>query len=149
MPILFEAIRSEGIAHNSHIVGSGGNAAVIDPRRDCDVYLEIADRAEMTAKIYDSITKKILSLDDGVIVCPAHGAGSICRREIADHPFTTTGYEKRTNRQLLMGGRRSSSSASTNHPMSPHTSGKWNDTTGAVHPFLGASRTLIHSELTK
>ena len=40
--MLFSKIVSEGIAHNSYIIGSGGKAAVIDPRRDCDCYLEIA-----------------------------------------------------------------------------------------------------------
>ncbi len=54
-------------------------------------------KAEMAEKIYDSIAKKILPLGDGVILCPAHGAGSACGSEIADHPFSTLGYEKRTN----------------------------------------------------
>ena len=206
--MLFERIISEGISHNSYLIGSGGRAAVIDPRRDGDIYLRIASRhglaithifethrnedyvigslelegevwcrdlsrrpvgiclrkagsrrvtgsardhwsllvqetpghteesislvlydkeisdrpymifcgdtlfsgevartdffgqerkAEMAAKIYDSITRKIMPLGDGVIVCPAHGAGSVCGTEIADHPFTTVGYEKETN----------------------------------------------------
>ena len=210
--MLFSKIVSEGIAHNSYIIGSGGKAAVIDPRRDCDCYLEIArendstithifethrnedyvigsmdlarrcgaeiyhgarmafgygnsiqegDRfaigsldlsvletpghteescsfvlrdkevspepyvvfcgdtlfsgdiartdffgkrrnAEMAQKIYESITKKILPLGDGVIICPAHGAGSICGGDIADHPFTTVGYERLTNPLLQL-----------------------------------------------
>ena len=45
--LLFERIVSDGIAHNSYLVGSGGKAAVIDPRRDCDIYLEIAGRNEL------------------------------------------------------------------------------------------------------
>lgn len=211
--MLFEKIVSEGIAANSYLIGSGGKAAVIDPRRDCEIYLEHADQkdsiithifethrnedftigsleladqcgagiyhghampftygqpvkdgdrfkigalelrvletpghtqesislvltdtdvsqepfmvfcgdtifagdiartdfygnarnAEMAAAIYDSITNKILCLGDGVILCPAHGAGSICGGEIADHPFTTCGYEKRTNNLLALG----------------------------------------------
>ena len=60
-------------------------------------------KAEMAAKIYDSIVKKILPLGEGVILCPAHGAGSVCGGEITDHPFTTIGYEKKTNRFLLEG----------------------------------------------
>ncbi len=40
----FERVVSEGLSHNSYMVGSGGRAAVIDPRRDCDIYLELADR---------------------------------------------------------------------------------------------------------
>jgi hydroxyacylglutathione hydrolase len=211
--MLFERIVSEGISHNSYLIGSGGRAAVIDPRRDCDIYLNIASRnslvithifethrnedyaigslelkersgaeiyhgaqmafaygkpvkegdrfmlgslellvletpghteesislvlydreisdrpymifcgdtlfsgdiartdffgqerkAEMAAKIYDSIRKKIIPLGDGVLLCPAHGAGSVCGSEIADHPFTTIGYEKETNRVLAQG----------------------------------------------
>ena len=211
--MLFERIVSEGISHISYLIGSGGEAAVIDPRRDCECYLEIARRndlvithifethrnedyvigsrelasicgaeiyhgaqmvfsygkpisegdtfslgsleltiletpghteesisivlreyevspqpymvfsgdtlfsgdiartdffgqerkAEMAEKIFDSIVAKILPLGDGVIICPAHGAGSVCGGEITDHPFTTTGYEKITNQWLLAG----------------------------------------------
>jgi len=39
-----EKIKSEGLAHLSWVIGSDGRAAVIDPRRDCDVYAEIATR---------------------------------------------------------------------------------------------------------
>jgi len=40
--MFIETIRSEGLAHLSYLVGSAGEAAVIDPRRDCDVYAERA-----------------------------------------------------------------------------------------------------------
>lgn len=43
--MLLEKIKTPGLAHLSYLLGAGGQAAVIDPRRDCDVYLEIA-RAE-------------------------------------------------------------------------------------------------------
>ena len=209
----FERIISEGLAHNSYIIGNAGKAAVIDPRRDSDIYLDLADRnnctithifethrnedyvigslalaqrcgadifhgsamdfaygkavhdgdiftfgslsvqvletpghteesisvvirdlesgntpymvfcgdtlfagdiartdffgnarkEEMAKKIYDSITQKILPLGDGVILCPAHGAGSVCGGDIADHPFTTAGYEKKTNPLIRKG----------------------------------------------
>lgn len=210
--MFFEIVRSQGLSHTSYLVGSQGRAAVIDPRRDCGIYLDIAERAdlvithifethrnedyvigsselaaqcgariyhgsqlpfaygnpvhegdrfplgsltlsvletpghteesislvlvdrevsddpfmvftgdtlfagdiartdffgrerraEMAGKIFDSICNKILPLGDGVIVCPAHGAGSVCGGEIADHPFTTIGYERKTNRFLKM-----------------------------------------------
>ena len=208
----FEHIVAEGLSQNSYMAGSGGQAAVIDPRRDCDTYLDHADRhdavithifethrnedyvsgalelahrcsakiyhgsrmdftygnavregdrftlgtlelfiletpghteesitvvlvdaeisrepymvfsgdtlfsgdiartdffgparkAEMAGKIYDSISTKILPLGDGVILCPAHGAGSACGSEIADHPFSTIGYERRANPVLAL-----------------------------------------------
>jgi hydroxyacylglutathione hydrolase len=41
-----ETIRSEGLAHLSYLIGHGGKAAVIDPRRDCQIYIEKALRHE-------------------------------------------------------------------------------------------------------
>ena len=40
--MIFHRIKSEGTAHNSYLIGSGRDVAVIDPRRDCEVYLELA-----------------------------------------------------------------------------------------------------------
>jgi hydroxyacylglutathione hydrolase len=224
--MLFERIFSEGLAHNSYLVGAGGKAAVIDPRRDCGIYLDLAagnnltithifethrnedyvsgspelqarcgagiwhgaamdfsfgtpvhegdtfifgpleirvlttpghteesislvvrDRdsgdtpfmvfcgdtlfagdiartdfygsarkEEMAEKIYDSITEKILPLGDGVILCPAHGAGSVCGGEIADRPFTTIGYEKSVNPHLARGRKQFIAARKTESP---------------------------------
>jgi hydroxyacylglutathione hydrolase len=210
--VFLERIVSEGIAPDSYLIGSAGIAAVIDPRRDCEIYLDIAGRnelvishifethrnedyiigskeladccgaaiyhganldfsygkpvvqgetfilgsleltiletpghteesisiivrdrevsdkpylvfcgdtlfsgdiartdfygklrnEEMAKKIYLSIVNKLLILGDGVIVCPAHGAGSVCGEQIADHPLTSIGYEKLTNPQLTL-----------------------------------------------
>jgi hydroxyacylglutathione hydrolase len=209
--MIFEKVVSEGLAHNSYLVGSGGEAAVIDPRRDFDVYLEIARRNELrithafethrnedyvigsgdlaratgceihhgarldfrygkpvregdsfrvgtldlrvletpghteesisivlldtevsgmplmvftgdalfagevgrtdlypgrkeevAGELHDSLHRKILPLGDGVIVCPAHGGGSVCGADISDLPWTTIGYEKETNPLLRL-----------------------------------------------
>ncbi|MDZ7785004.1 MAG: MBL fold metallo-hydrolase [Halioglobus sp.] len=43
--MLLEKIKTQGLSHLSYLIGAGGKAAVIDPRRDCEVYLEKA-RAE-------------------------------------------------------------------------------------------------------
>ncbi len=40
--MILRQVTSEGLAHHSYYIGSGRKAAVIDPRRDCDVYLDIA-----------------------------------------------------------------------------------------------------------
>ena len=42
--MIFKRIKSEGIAANSYLVGSGENAFVIDPRRDCQVYVDVAQQ---------------------------------------------------------------------------------------------------------
>ncbi len=208
--MMFEIVKSEGIAHKSYFIGSNEKAAVIDPRRDCDIYTEIAERNNMeiiyifethrnedytigslelkeivgadifhgkganfdygnyvsegdkfqigslvleiietpghtdesisilirdrdvsddiymiftgdsllpgetgrcdlygevntrknVESMYSSIFKKILLLGDNIIVCPAHGSGSICGAEIRELDLTTIGYEKKTNPQL-------------------------------------------------
>jgi hydroxyacylglutathione hydrolase len=45
--MLFERIESKGLAHYSYIVGDGPIAFVVDPRRDCDIYIELATGAGM------------------------------------------------------------------------------------------------------
>ncbi len=47
--MLFKQINSEGLAHYSYLLGdrASGQCVVIDPRRDIQVYLEIARRNEM------------------------------------------------------------------------------------------------------
>ncbi len=42
--MFLEKIKSDGLAHLSYILGHGGRAAVIDPRRDCAIYVDIAHK---------------------------------------------------------------------------------------------------------
>lgn len=42
MTMFIEKVKSEGLAHLSYIIGHNGQAAVIDPRRDCEIYVDIA-----------------------------------------------------------------------------------------------------------
>jgi hydroxyacylglutathione hydrolase len=205
--LIFERIKSEGLAHFSYLLGSDKEAVVIDPRRDCQIYLDIARREEIKIKsilethrnedyvigsrelsnmtgakiyhgpglnfkygetiqdgdtltfgkmkiaaiytpghtdesmsysltdpasgdkaifvfsgdalfvgdvgrtdlygseeaprlaenLYNSIFNKILPLGDGVMLCPAHGGGSICGGEISDREWSTLGYERLQN----------------------------------------------------
>ncbi len=202
--MLFEKVKSDLLAHNSYMIGSGREAVVIDPRRDCQIYTNIAEsrnmriahifethrnedyvigsrelarptgaeihhsakidfgyghgvregdtfsigtldirvldtpghtidslsyvltdrsvsddplmvftgdalfagdvgrtdlagedkREEMSGMLHDSLHEKILPLGDDVIVCPAHGAGSVCGGDISDREYTTIGYER-------------------------------------------------------
>ncbi len=205
--MIFERIKSTGLAHNSYFIGSGSSAAVIDPRRDVQVYLDLAfqhglnikyilethrnedyvigslelagvtdasiyhgswldwkygedlkdgkefqigrltlaaihtpghtdesmsyfltdqstgkspvmvfagdtlfvgdtgrvdlyglgETPRMAANLYDSICNRLLPLGDGVILCPAHGAGSVCGQNIADRDESTLGLERLQN----------------------------------------------------
>ncbi|NTV00268.1 MAG: MBL fold metallo-hydrolase, partial [Methanoregulaceae archaeon] len=40
--MILRKITSEGLAHNSYFLSAGGEAAVIDPRRDIGAYLDLA-----------------------------------------------------------------------------------------------------------
>ena len=205
--MIFERIKSEGIAHNSYLIGSGSDAAVIDPRRDCQIYIDRArqyglrirsifethrnedyvigsvelnsftgaeiyhgpgldwkygnilgdgqefqigdlkltalhtpghtdesmsyavadlssgeavvivfagdalfvddvgrtdlygpeEASRLASNLYDSIFNKLLPLGDGVILCPAHGAGSVCGLNIGDRDESTLGIERVQN----------------------------------------------------
>ena len=44
MTMFLEKVKSEGLAHLSYILGHEGQAAVIDPRRDWQAYVDIAHR---------------------------------------------------------------------------------------------------------
>ncbi len=207
--MIFERVVSEGLAHYSYVVGDGLDAVVIDPRRDCEIYVEAARRAgmrvslilethrhedyltgsvelatrtgaeiwhadaqleymygqpvedgqrwrigrlkieaihapghtvgmmayllrdpdgepwivfsgdalfagdlgrvdllgedrveEMAGLLYDTVTERLLPLGDGVIVCPAHGAGSVCGSTISERIWTSIGLERAHNPKL-------------------------------------------------
>jgi len=39
-----ETVRAQGLAHNSYFLSDHGEAIVIDPRRDCEIYTELGIR---------------------------------------------------------------------------------------------------------
>ena len=50
-----EKIKSEGLAHLSYLLGDGGEAAVVDPRRDWEVYVEMArERGCRIAHVFET-----------------------------------------------------------------------------------------------
>lgn len=215
--MFFHRVKSEGLAAHSYLIGSGKSAAVIDPRRDCEVYLDLAARhaasidyvfethrnedfvigslelAERTdaaiyhgdqvlfgygqpladgqefrlgegarlaalhtpghtaesfsyvltdlatgrspvmvfsgdvlsvgsvgrldlyggggreeeagGLLYDSIAEKLLKVGEEVILCPAHGGGSVCGSGMAEREVSTLGLERRQNPALQAKGR--------------------------------------------
>ncbi len=60
------------------------------------------NRLEWSQNLYDSIHKKLLPLGDHVIICPAHGSGSICGAKIAKRENSTLGSERIMNPQLTL-----------------------------------------------
>lgn len=60
----------------------------------------------LAAQLYESLHGQLLTLPDGCLVYPAHGAGSLCGRSIGAMRVSTIGYERRCNPALLAGDRR-------------------------------------------
>ncbi|MGX1024635.1 MBL fold metallo-hydrolase [Psychroflexus sp. MBR-150] len=56
-----------------------------------------ATRISLAKDMYHSIQNKFNPLDDDVIVYPAHGAGSLCGKNMSNKPYTTLGNERITN----------------------------------------------------
>lgn len=55
---------------------------------------------QLAGMLYDSLHSKILTLADGVLVYPAHGAGSLCGRNMRAERVSTIGVERLTNYAL-------------------------------------------------
>jgi len=56
--------------------------------------------AQLAGMLYDSLHNKLMTLPDGVMVYPAHGAGSLCGRNMRAERFSTIGTERLTNYAL-------------------------------------------------
>ena len=54
----------------------------------------------MAGLLYDSLHGKLLQLPDDVLVYPAHGAGSLCGRNISSDTWSTIGDQRRSNYAL-------------------------------------------------
>ncbi|MBI2568366.1 MAG: MBL fold metallo-hydrolase [Candidatus Schekmanbacteria bacterium] len=61
--------------------------------------------AEMAGMLHDSLHGKLLALDDAVEVYPAHGAGSMCGRQISSETRSTIGQQRRGNYALQVTNR--------------------------------------------
>ena len=55
---------------------------------------------DLAGTLYDSLRKKIMPLNDDVLVYPAHGAGSACGKNLSDETVSTIGEQKKTNYAL-------------------------------------------------
>lgn len=55
---------------------------------------------ELAGTLYDSLRTKIMTLEDDVIVYPAHGAGSACGKNLSKETVGTIGDQKKTNYAL-------------------------------------------------
>ncbi len=61
--------------------------------------------AELAGLLYDSLHTKLLTLPDNVLVYPAHGAGSLCGKNMRADRSSTIGTERLTNYALQIQSR--------------------------------------------
>jgi hydroxyacylglutathione hydrolase len=55
---------------------------------------------QMARTLYRSLTDRLLSLPDDLLLYPAHYSGSVCGRGLSAHPASTIGFERRHNKAL-------------------------------------------------
>lgn len=61
--------------------------------------------AQLAGLLFDSLHKKLLALADNVLVYPAHGAGSLCGKNMRAERSSTIGTERLTNYALQIESR--------------------------------------------
>ena len=75
---------------------------------------------ELAGMLYDSLHQKVLKLADDVLVYPAHGAGSLCGRNMRAERSSTIGSERLTNYALQITNRQEfTRELTTNLPSRP------------------------------
>lgn len=55
---------------------------------------------QLAATLYHSLRDRVMTLEDDVVVYPAHGAGSACGKNMSSETISTIGAQKKTNYAL-------------------------------------------------
>jgi glyoxylase-like metal-dependent hydrolase (beta-lactamase superfamily II)/rhodanese-related sulfurtransferase len=86
--------------HRPHAVLSGDTLFIGDVGRP-DLRASLGWSAEeLGGMLYDSLHEKLLTLPDDVLVYPAHGAGSLCGKNLSTDTVSTIGVQRRYNYAL-------------------------------------------------
>jgi glyoxylase-like metal-dependent hydrolase (beta-lactamase superfamily II)/rhodanese-related sulfurtransferase len=107
--------------------------------------------AQLAGLLYDSLHGKLLKLPDNVLVFPAHGAGSLCGKNMRAERSSTIGTERLTNYALQIKSREEFiTQLTSNLPARPDyflKDAEINRTGAAALSDLPALRTIAPSEL--
>ena len=76
-------------------IGDCGRPDLREQGEDVDL-----KREALAKKMYSSLRDKLVTLHDGVIVYPAHGAGTLCGKSLSKASSSTIGEEKAANWSL-------------------------------------------------
>jgi glyoxylase-like metal-dependent hydrolase (beta-lactamase superfamily II) len=81
-----------------------GDALLVGDAGRPDLHAHGEQTAEEMARIlYRSLTERLLSLPDHLLLYPAHYSGSVCGRGLSGHAASTIGFERRHNEALARG----------------------------------------------
>jgi hydroxyacylglutathione hydrolase len=58
---------------------------------------------ELARLLYRSLTERLMTLPDHLLIFPSHYAGSVCGRGLSGNPSSTIGFERRHNEALQTG----------------------------------------------
>lgn len=87
-------------ASSPHAVLTGDTLFVGDVGRP-DLLASVGFTAqELAEMLYDSLHNKLMPLPDATLVYPAHGAGSMCGKNLGKETFSTIGQQRRFNYAL-------------------------------------------------
>jgi hydroxyacylglutathione hydrolase len=84
---------------NDYAVFTGDTLFVGDVGRP-DLFSGNMSKEDLAAMMYKSLNTKIKTLEDHVLVYPAHGPGSACGKNLGKETFSTIGTQKATNYAL-------------------------------------------------
>ena len=78
-----------------------GDALLVGDAGRPDLHAHGAQSVEsMARRLYRSLTERLLSLPDDLLLYPAHYSGSVCGRGLSAKPASTIGFERRNNKAL-------------------------------------------------
>ena len=113
---LIEALATPGhtSAHHAYLVSDHvrgeepwmvltGDALLVGDAGRPDLHANGAQTVEAMARaLYRSLTERLLTLPDHLLLSPGHYSGSVCGRGLSAHPASTIGFERRHNRALQL-----------------------------------------------
>src|SRR5438477_343413 len=89
------------LAHASYLLGdeASSTAIIVDPQRDIQQYLADAEKLGLQIR-HVSLRDKLLPLPDETLVYPAHGAGSLCGKQLSSDTVSSLGDQRHLNYAL-------------------------------------------------
>jgi len=77
-----------------------GDALLVGDAGRPDLHAHEHTAEEMARTLYRSLTERLLTLPDHLLLYPSHYSGSVCGRGLSANPISSIGFERRQNSAL-------------------------------------------------